>query len=252
MRIVYLLASLGVGGAEKQALAVAERMADARPHSRIAGADAAPAGRVAHRNSAFHLDMRKTPWSAVEGFKRGARFSARVSARFGPQPRLSRQHLCPPAPRGVLHLPAVFVVLSTVHNVYEGGWRRMLAYRLTDFLSRRTVAVSEAAADRFIRSKPCLRRKCSVILNGIDVDGFAPDADASERAACEGNGNHRSNESPTSSGLPSAVLLPAKDYPNFLRAFAAVERGSGPTRACGSPETRAGTSIRRSKRLRKN
>ena len=25
-----------------------------------------------------------------------------------------------------------FVVLSTVHNVYEGGWRRMLAYRLTD------------------------------------------------------------------------------------------------------------------------
>ena len=32
MRIVYLLTSLGVGGAEKQALAVAERMASARPH----------------------------------------------------------------------------------------------------------------------------------------------------------------------------------------------------------------------------
>jgi hypothetical protein len=39
MRIVYLLASLGVGGAEKQALAVSERMAK-RGHT---VADAAPA-----------------------------------------------------------------------------------------------------------------------------------------------------------------------------------------------------------------
>ncbi|MEI9969662.1 MAG: hypothetical protein WDM87_13955 [Terracidiphilus sp.] len=42
MRIVYLLTSLGVGGAEKQALAVAERMASRGHAVSNHGADAAP------------------------------------------------------------------------------------------------------------------------------------------------------------------------------------------------------------------
>jgi hypothetical protein len=41
-------------------------------------------------------------------------------------------------------------VISTIHNVYEGGWRRMMAYRLTDGLSSQTTAVSQVAADRFV------------------------------------------------------------------------------------------------------
>jgi glycosyltransferase involved in cell wall biosynthesis len=112
-----------------------------------------------------------------------------------------------------------YVVLSTVHNVYEGGWWRMVAYRLTDSLSRSTVAVSEAAAERFTRLKAVPPHKCTVVLNGIDVDGFVPGA---ERKA------HIRAEMGIAAGSAEFVwlavgrLAPAKDYPNLLRAFAIV------------------------------
>ena len=149
MRIVYLLTSLGVGGAEKQALAVAERMAS-RGHA-VAIMVLMPRLDEEWQTAihTIHLDIRKTPASVLKGFMHGRAFLrefrpdlvhshcfhsnifARLLRLFGPK----------------------FVVLSTVHNVYEGGWSRMMAYRLTDFLSVRTVAVSQAAANRFTRLK---------------------------------------------------------------------------------------------------
>ena len=114
-----------------------------------------------------------------------------------------------------------FVVLSTVHNVYEGGWGRMAAYRLTDGLSSRTVAVSHAAAERFIRLNAVPRGKCTVILNGIDVAGFVPSAERREKTRVE-MGIAAGSE--TFIWLAVGRIAPAKDYPNLLRAFAAAVR----------------------------
>jgi glycosyltransferase involved in cell wall biosynthesis len=110
-------------------------------------------------------------------------------------------------------VPAVF---STVHNVYEGSWTRMLAYRLTDGLSLRTIAVSEAAALRFMRLKAVPERRCLVISNGIDTSEFVPSAERRARVRDE-----------TGAGqefiwLAAGRIAPAKDYPNLLRAFARV------------------------------
>ena len=115
-----------------------------------------------------------------------------------------------------------FVVLSTVHNVYEGGWGRMMAYRLTDFLSSRTVAVSQAAADRFMRLKAIPRAK---------MHGHF------EWNRCRRICSHRRGEgkkcAPRWGSRPGAAtfiwlavgrLAPAKDYPNMLPAFAAAVR----------------------------
>jgi glycosyltransferase involved in cell wall biosynthesis len=217
MRIVYLLTSLGVGGAEKQALAVAERMAT-HGHTvavmvlmpRLDEEWPTPLHTI-------HLDVRKSPGSALRGFSRGRAFLrefrpdlvhshcfhvnifARLRRLFGPK----------------------FVVLSTVHNVYEGGWGRMMAYRLTDFLSSRTVAVSQAAADRFTQLKAIPRRKCKVILNGIDVTGFAPSAERRKKMRAEMG---IATESATFIWLAVGRLAPAKDHPNMLFAFAAAVR----------------------------
>ncbi len=105
MRIVYLLASLGVGGAEKQTLAVAERMAK-RGHT-VAVLVLMPRlpeeWPTAIRT--VHLDVRKTTDQRAQGLHARAQFSAAsFSFRHRPQPQLSRQHLCPFAPRG---LPAI-------------------------------------------------------------------------------------------------------------------------------------------------
>ncbi|MGO8935313.1 MAG: glycosyltransferase [Terracidiphilus sp.] len=220
MRIVYLLTSLGVGGAEKQALAVAERMA--RRGHEVAVLVLMPRLPEEWPSAirTLHLDVRKTPVSVLGGFKRGRDFLR----EFRPDLVHSHSFHANIFARLLRLAGPPFVVLSTVHNVYEGGWWRMVAYRLTDSLSRRTVAVSEAAAERFTRLKAVPSHKCSVILNGIDLNetdvaGFAHDCDRRARVRTEmgiAAGNAKFI------WLAVGRLAPAKDYPNLLRAFAAV------------------------------
>ena len=225
MRIVYLLSSLGVGGAEKQALAVADRMA-ARGHT-VALLVLMPRLRAEWPTAipAVHLDMRKTPWSVLKGFERGRAFLREF------QPDLVHSHgFHANIFARLLRLAGPsFIVLSTVHNVYEGGWHRMLAYRLTDGLSRRTVAVSQAAAERFVQLKAVPQRKCSVILNGIDVQEFAPNGASGAGIRAE-IGVSEAKEEAEFVWLAAGRLAPAKDYPNLLRAFAEASLGRGDAR----------------------
>ncbi len=218
MRIVYLLTSLGVGGAEKQALAVSERMAK-RGHT-VAVLVLMPRlpeeWPTAIRT--LRLDVRKTLGSVLKGWIRGRAFLR----EFRPDLVHSHSFHANIFARLLRLAGPPFVVLSTVHNVYEGGWWRMAAYRLTDGLSRRTVAVSEAAAERFTRLKAVPSRKCSVILNGIDVDSFAPDAKRRARMRAELEIAPGGAEFVW---LAVGRLAAAKDYPNLLRAFAAVFAG---------------------------
>ncbi len=101
------------------------------------------------------------------------------------------------------------------------------AYRLTDRLSRRTVAVSEAAAQRFMQLKAVPPRKCSVILNGIDVESFAPDANRRDSTRLK---MEIATDRADFIWLAVGRLAPAKDYPNLLRAFAAVSAKRPDTR----------------------
>ncbi len=105
----------------------------------------------------------------------------------------------------------------------------MLAYRLTDRWSLRTVAISQAAVERFVRLKAIPEHKCSVRALGIDTEVFAPDA--RRRAAT------RNRMGPAATGTDSTFvwlcagrIAPAKDYPNLLRAFAKVEEQRSDTR----------------------
>ena len=112
-----------------------------------------------------HLDIHKNPASVAAGFRRGRQFLREflpdVVHSHSFHANMLARLLAVGVPRAV--------VVSTVHNVYEGGWMRMMAYRLTDGLSQRTVTVSEAAAERFIRLKAIPRHKCLVRPNGIDT-----------------------------------------------------------------------------------
>jgi glycosyltransferase involved in cell wall biosynthesis len=106
--------------------------------------------------------------------------------------------------------------VSTVHNIYEGGRLRMLSYRLTDVLASRTTAVSQAAADRFIRLKTIPREKCLVLPNGIDLAEFAPSTERRKNSRTEmGAGD-------SFIWLAAGRLVPAKDFPNLLRALKQV------------------------------
>lgn len=212
MRIVYVLTSLGMGGAERQALALAERMA-ARGHA-VAVLALKPqlAEEWPTTLEIIHLDMKRNPVRLLAGLAKGRRFLREF------RPDLVHSHSF--HANMVARLLKVFVpattVLSTVHNVYEGGWPRMMAYRLTDGLSRRTTVVSEAAARRYLQLKAIPQQKCFVLTNGIDIKEFAPDSERRARMRAEMGVNDEYI------WLAAGRIVPAKDFPNLLLAFAQV------------------------------
>jgi glycosyltransferase involved in cell wall biosynthesis len=217
VRIVTVLNSLGMGGAEKLALAVAERMATRGHDVALVALMPCLPEQWSTTLPVTYLDMRKNPADAAAGFRRGRHFLR----EFRPDLVHSHSfHANMLARLLIIGMPHA-VVVSSVHNVYEGGWMRMLAYRMTDRWSVRTVAVSQAAADRFIRLKAIPEHKCSVRVPGIDTEVFAPDA--TRRAATrERMGRAVTGAESTFVWLCAGRIAPAKDYPNLLRAFAKV------------------------------
>lgn len=214
MRIAYVLTSLGMGGAERQVVALAGCMA-ARGHSvlllvlRERQAEEWPTG-----VEVISLNMHKTPLSILAGFER----ARRILSTF--RPDLVHSHTYPAnmAARLLRLTGAAPAVLTTIHNVYEGRWPRMLAYRFTDFLSIHTTAVSDVAARRYVRLKAVPRRKCSMMTNAINTQEFAPNP---ERRSLT---RKQLNASSDFIWLAAGRIVPAKDFPNLLRAFAEVRR----------------------------
>ncbi|MFZ0744184.1 MAG: glycosyltransferase [Terracidiphilus sp.] len=207
-----MLPSLGMGGAERQVVALAERMAR-RGHSilLLVLRERQPEEWPTHLD-VIYLDMHKTPSSIFSSMMR----ARRLIRQF--QPDLVHSHTYPAnmAAR-MLRLTGVPVqILSTIHNVYEGGWARMIAYRLTDFLSVRTTAVSQTAAGRYVRLKAVPLHKCSVVTNAIDTTEFAPDPQRRVQM------RDRLSAVEDFIWLAAGRIVPAKDYPNLLQAFTEV------------------------------
>ncbi len=212
MRIAYMLTSLGIGGAERQVVSLAERMA-ARGHAVVLVVlKARQSTEWPTSIEVAHLEMDKTLVSICQSLGRAHRF-LRVF-----RPDLVHSHTFPAnmAARALRVLGSAPSVVSTIHNVYEGGWRRTVWYGLTDGLSIHTTAVSRAVAERSISVGAAIKRKCSVITNGVDLAKFTGNVDRrdSMRAALHAGEDFI--------WLAAGRIAPAKDYPNLLRAFAMV------------------------------
>jgi glycosyltransferase involved in cell wall biosynthesis len=118
--------------------------------------------------------------------------------------------------RLVAPVPAL---VSTIHNIYEGGPLWMAGYRYSNGLVDQMTIVSQAAADRFIRERIVPAELLRVAPNGVDTEGILR-VPAGARASVRG-----------ALGLDSQLVWlavgrfeVAKDYPNMLRAFALVRR----------------------------
>jgi glycosyltransferase involved in cell wall biosynthesis len=212
MRIVYLLASLGVGGAEKQVLALAQRMAE-RGHG-VTLLTLLPQAREEWPTTltVIRLNLHKDPFSLAMVLAR----ARRTFRELKPDVVHSHNFHSNIIARLVSPFAGRPAVISTIHNVYEGGLLRMLAYRITDGLCAHITAVSQAAAERFMRLKAVRAEKCTFIPNAIDVSEFKSDA-ARRRSLRE---SLSANDEFV--WLAAGRITAAKDYPNLLRAFARV------------------------------
>lgn len=214
MRIAYMLTSLGIGGAEKQVIAIGERMA-ARGHD-VALIVLRPAEKHECQTELLvrRIGVTKSPLDALGGVHRAHRLVRTLN------PQLLHSHTFPAnmMARAVRATGAAPVVVSTIHNVYEGNLQRTLAYRITDFFTACSTAVSKAVRDEYVRSKAVPLRKISVLTNGIDVDMFSPRRFVFDKAGCVRS--HCSDDRFV--WLAAGRDVPAKDFDNLLAAFRIV------------------------------
>ena len=230
MRIAYMLTSLCVGGAERQVLALADRM-KANGHDvallvlRSQQAHEFPAG-----VDIIRLNMTKSPLGVLTGLLRARSFLREF------RPDLVHSHTFPAnmTARMLRLMGAAPKVVSTIHNIYEGTWSRTLAYRLTDPLCSHTTAVSHAVADRYAQIGAVPRHKSSVITNGIDIEAFAP---THARAFAQSGIQRKRGEF---TWLAAGRNVPAKDFANLLTAFKLVcaEEPGARLRIAGGDDTR--------------
>lgn len=212
MRIVYLLTSLSIGGAERQAVALAAWM-EKRGHQvalLVLGPREAEEWPTTLRT--VHLNLRRAPAEMLAGMLKAGQFLR----EFRPELVHSHGFHGNLAARLLKLALRRATVVSTIHNVYEGGRMRMWAYRWTDRLSRRTVAVSGAVRDRFTATGAVAAKRCCVLPNAVEESELAPDPERRVAVRAQmGAGN-------AFVWLAAGRLAPGKDYPNLLRAFARV------------------------------
>lgn len=212
MRILYVLTSLGIGGAEKQVMDLAERMS-AQGHKVSFLVLKHSTEEWPIKGTVLRLNLAKTPASLLRGLRFARSFLALA------RPDIVHSHTFPAnlfarlllakSPQD-LNRPKL---INTIHNIYEGGWHRILLYRLTDRWVDKVTAVSSAAAERFMHLHAVSRLKMTVLTNGVDAEHFNPDRARRRRV------RNQMLLDREFVWLVVGRLAPAKDYPNLLRAF---------------------------------
>jgi glycosyltransferase involved in cell wall biosynthesis len=215
LRILLLSTSMGMGGADKLILTAARTMQAHGHEVRIVSlTQLGPMGLEARSLGipTESLEMRRGVPDP-----RGLLRLVRLVRTWAPDivhSHMVHANLMARTLRLVVRIPAL---VSTIHNIYEGGRLLMAGYRLTNGLADHMTIVSEAAAERFVRERIVPRELLSVIPNGVDTDLFR-EVPAEARETLR-----------RSLGLDQEFVWlavgrfeAAKDYPTMLRAFATV------------------------------
>ena len=215
MRVLYLSTSMGMGGADKLLLTAAQEMRSRGHEVLIVSLTALGPMGLEARSIGVPTESLEMP----RGFPdpRGLARLVRLVRSWNPDvlhSHMIHANLMARALRLLVPLPAL---VSTIHNIYEGGPVWMAAYRLTNGLVDQMTIVSQAAADRFVTESIIPKELLRFLPNGVDITPFRnvpPGARGSVRRSV---------------GLDSEFVWLAvgrfeiaKDYPNMLRAFAKV------------------------------
>jgi len=220
MRILFLVRSLDLGGAERQMVAVARGLRDRGHQVSIA---------VFYGGGPFEAELRAAGISVHDLRKRGRWEAARFLARLAALVHSVRPDVLHAYMEANVFAAAVKPLCPRVKVLW--GIRTAKAdLGAYDRLSRLYPLLERAAsrlADGIIVNSDAARRQAiangldgariAVVPNGIDCEAFRPDAEGRARTRARwGIGDDR-----VLVGLV-ARLDPVKDHPNFIRAAARV------------------------------
>ena len=215
MRILLLSTSMGMGGADKLLLTAAQTLRDSGHQVLIVSLT--PLGPMGFEGRSLGLAVESLEMRRGVPDPRGLMRLVRLVRQWKPDVLHSHMVHANLMARVLRLLIPIPVVVSTIHNIYEGGRLLMTGYKLTNNLVDHMTIVSTAAADRFVTEGIVPRRLLRVVPNGVDIEQFQQVSDGTRDALRR------------SLGLVDDFLWLAvgrfeiaKDYPNMLRAFAQV------------------------------
>lgn len=169
MKIAYFITGLGLGGAEVVTINLAAQMVSLGHQVMIVYLN----GNNEHTNVDVRielagLEMRKTPLGMIKALRK----AARLMRSFHPDVvhgNMIHSNIFVRLLRLFMHLP---LVVCSEHSMDIRGRERMLAYRMTDFLSDVNTNVSGESTAYFIKKKAFSASKSRAMYNGIDTSYF--------------------------------------------------------------------------------
>jgi glycosyltransferase involved in cell wall biosynthesis len=217
MKIFFLSTSMGMGGSDSQLLAAAQELR-ARGHE-VLIVSLTPLGPMGLQARDAGIPTESLEMRRGVPDPRGLVRLIRLVRAWRPDvlhSHMVHANLMARVLRLFVPIPAL---VSTIHNIYEGGRVRMAAYRLTNALVDHMTIVSQAAADRFVSDGIVPKKILTVVPNGVDTDRFRTVPARARESLRDSMGLEREFV-----WLAVGRFEVAKDYPNMLRAFATVHQ----------------------------
>ncbi|MDR2252018.1 MAG: glycosyltransferase [Endomicrobium sp.] len=215
MNIAYVITGLGIGGAEKVTVNIANRISRLGNNVMIIYlvGENLNQQNIDTSIKTYGINMKKNPasfficlikvWKILKDFKpdivHGQMFHANILIRIL---------------RLFVKIPKL---ISTEHSSYIGGDFRMFLYRTTDFLSDLNTNVSQEATDYFVKKKAFNVKKSRTVYNGIDLEKFKFDSQARQEIR-----QQYKIDDDAFVFLNVGRLVPAKDHKTLIEAFAVV------------------------------
>jgi glycosyltransferase involved in cell wall biosynthesis len=214
MKILFVITGLGVGGAERQVVDIADRLVGLGHDVKIAYLTGSALTRPnSGKVEVIGFQMKKT----VGGFLNAYFGISELIRSFAPNVVHSHMVHANILTRLVRLTCSIPRLVCTAHSTNEGGKLRMLGYRLTSFLADVSTNVSAEAVSAFEAQGAVAPGRMLAIPNGIDVERFR--SSEVNRIKIRRREGVADDEKVI---IAVGRLTEAKDYPNLFLAFADV------------------------------
>ncbi|RZG75956.1 glycosyltransferase [Acinetobacter wuhouensis] len=205
MKILYVVTGLGLGGAEKVVIDLADQMILLGHTVKIVYLK----GNIIVSPKNILIELIGLDFEKMNGFLKASKKYKSIIKEF--KPDVVHAHMIHANIFARLNRIGCKVqkLICTAHNSNEGGNLRMLAYKYTNFLSDINTNVSNEASASLIAKGAFTDKNLITVYNGIDLAKFNKIDLLNDNAGINFISVGRFNEQ--------------KDYPNLLNAIASIK-----------------------------
>lgn len=215
MKILYVITGLGQGGAERVVCDLADKMYEKGHEVKIAYLT----GEVLTLPESKSIEVIKINLNKAKDLPSSYFRLAKLIRTYNPDVVHSHMVHANIMTRLVRLVIPMQKLICTAHNSNEGGFLRMLMYRITHKLADVTTNVSNEAVKAFESMRAVPYDEMRAIYNGIDLKRFFYNLNA--RSEIEQELNISSDDKVI---LAVGRLSEQKDYPNLLNAIHALKK----------------------------